>query len=218
MEILIPLLSLLVCFNFILKQTGHGRIPVLLAGVVCCLFVGLSWPWAIEQSRTEIQEWMADRSLVADLTVLLTLDVFFQMRYCWKPSRFLHWFPGLLLFPVLFALLVSVIFSFPGYSFSLLAWSLGVLTAVVLWSGVWLMKYLLPARELRLELLYQTSWLTAVLGFTATLNGQTTVTGAGEVDWLALAGVLLLLLCLALVGWMIYRRRQLCFRKTKNEK
>lgn len=235
MEILIALLAFLICFNFILKQTENARIPVLVIGTVCCLFVGLSWPWAIEQSRTEISEWMADHRLMTDLTVLLTLDVFFQMLFCWEAEkrsvsvysvagwklwryRFLQWFPGVLFFPVLFAMLVSVIFSFPGLSFSLLAWCLAVAVALVLWLGVWGMKYFLPEQELRLELLYQTNWLVAVLGFVVTINGQTAITGIGDVDWRALGSVLLLLICFGLLGCCWYRMRQARLGNKKNEK
>ena len=235
MEILIALLALLVCFNFILKQTENARIPLLLVGIVCFLFVGLSWPWAIEQSRTEIMQWLADRKLMTDLTVLLTLDVFLQMLFCWEAEsrslpvspasgwrfwsyRFLQGFPGLLLFPVLFALLVSVIFSFPGFSFPLLSWGLAVAVTAGLWLGVWGMKRLLPERGLRLELLYQMSWLTAVLRFVATINGQTTVAGVSEVDVTALGGVTLLLFGFGLLGWGWYRVRPLRLRNKKNKK
>lgn len=235
MEILIALLAFLICFNFILKQTESRKVPVWVIGTVCCLFVGLSWPLAIEQSRTEISEWMADHRLMTDLMVLLTLDVFFQMWFCWETKkrsssihsvagwklwryRFLQWFPGVLFFPVLFAMLVSVIFSFPGLSFSLLAWCLAVAVALVLWLGVWGMKYFLPEQELRLELLYQTNWLVAVLGFVVTINGQTTVAGVSDIDWSALGGVLLLLICFGLLGCCWYRMRQARLGNKKNEK
>ena len=235
MEMLIALLALLIVFNFLLKQTGNTWIPVFGVGLVCGLFVGFSWPWAIEQSRTQISEWMADQRLMTDLTVLLTLDVFFQMVYCWETERmgsseqpvsrwqrwryrFLQWFPGVLFFPVLFSLLVSVIFSFPGISFPGLAWSLAVVVALVVCLGVWGIKRLLPERGLRLELLYQTCWLAAVLGFVTTISGQVTVAGISEVDWLALAGIGLFVLSFGLLGWMAYVWRQKRLRNKENDK
>lgn len=80
------------------------------------------------------------------------------------------------------------------------------------------MKRLLPERGLRLELLYQMSWLTAVLGFVATINGQTTVAGVSEVDVKALGGVTLLLFGFGLLGWGWYRVRPLHLRNKKNKK
>ena len=230
MEILILVLSLIICLNFILKQTENTRYSILITGLICFLFVGLAWPWAIEQSRTEISAWLSDRKLATDLTILLTLDVFSQMMFCWeaekrittravtgKKSRwiytFLRWFPGILFFPVLFSFLEIIIFSFPGISFSVLSWSFAALVTGGLFLGIWIMRKLLPEREIRLELLYQTSWIAAVLGFIATLNGQSTVAGVSSVDWKALAGVLSMLLVFGVLGWQWY-----CFRLSRKKK
>lgn len=49
--------------------------------------------------------------------------------------------------------------------------------------GTLFLRYLLPEKELRLELLFLTNALTAILGIIATVNGRTAVTGISEVDW-----------------------------------
>ena len=55
--------------------------------------------------------------------------------------------------------------------------------------GRWLLLYLLPEKELRLELFFLTNALVAILGIVATVNGRTSVAGVSEVNWGALAGV-----------------------------
>ena len=142
METVVVVLMILVCFNFMMKQTFRKRGSVAAIAVVATLFVGLMWPYAIQQSKTQIADWLANVQLMLDTSVVLTVEVALQMAFCmlavhvlttgpvkkrtlWA-YRALRWFPGILIFPVLFSGLVYLIFSFPGVSFSLVAWSMAV--------------------------------------------------------------------------------------------
>ena len=58
METVVFVLMILVCFNFMLKQTYRKLRSVLVISVICALFVGLMWPYAIEQSKTQIADWL----------------------------------------------------------------------------------------------------------------------------------------------------------------
>jgi hypothetical protein len=69
-------------------------------------------------------------------------------------------------------------------------------------------RYLLPERELRLEILFLCNALAGIIGVVATVNGRTAVTAESDVDWLALAGVLGISLVGALAGALIYRRQK----------
>ena len=224
MEAVVLVMMIVVCFNYLLKQTWRKPFFVALSAVVCALFVGLAWPWAIEQSKNQIESWLADSALMLDLAVLLTLDVALQMAFCVvaacihtegrvKPSfvriyRLLRWFPGLLVFPVLFSLLVAAIFAWPGVSFPLVAWSLAAVVAVVIPLGRWVLKHLLPEKEIRLELLFLSNALIAILGIVATVNGRTAVDGNTAVDWPALGGVTAFVAAGLLLGVAIFRIKQ----------
>lgn len=221
METVVLVMMILVCFNYVLKQTYRKTYSVLLSAAVCALFVGLMWPYAIEQSKSQISDWLADSSLLLDIAVILTLEVAIQMSFCIlsahiqtsgkvKPItiwvyRILRWFPGVLIFPVLFSLLVSAIFALPGMSFSLVAWGLAAIVFVVIPLGCWGIKRLLPEKEIRLELLFLANALIAILGVIATVNGQTAVAGISEVDWSALGGIVVLLIFGLMAGVIAYR-------------
>ena len=221
METVVLVMMILVCFNYMLKQTYRKIYSVLLSAAVCALFVGLMWPYAIEQSKSQISDWLADSSLMLDIAVILTLEVAIQMSFCIlsahiqtsgkvKPItiwvyRILRWFPGVLIFPVLFSLLVSAIFALPGMSFSLVAWILATIVFVVIPLGCWVIKWLLPEKEIRLELLFLANALIAILGVIATVNGQTAVAGISEVDWSALGGIVVLLIFGLAAGIIAYR-------------
>lgn len=205
MDTVVLVLMLLIAFNFLLKQTFWKAVAVGIIAAVAALFAGLMWPYAIEQSKTQIADWLGNTALMLDTSVLLTIEVSLQMAYAMlavhvasaypvKPRtlltyRFLRWFPGLLIFPVLFSGLVYLIFAFPGTPFTTVAWGYAACVLIAIPVGRRVLLYLLPEKELRLELFFLTNALVAILGIVATVNGQTSVAGVSEVNWGALAGV-----------------------------
>ena len=218
METVVVVLMILVCFNFMLKQTYRKLWSVAAISVVAALFVGLIWPYAIEQSKTQIADWLANPSLMLDTSVVLSIEVVLQMAFCMLAAhvlttgpirrrtlwayRALRWFPGILIFPVLFSVLVWLIFSFPGVSFPLIAWGMAAGVLVLIPLGSFFLRWLLPEKELRLELLFLANALIAILGIIATVNGRTAVAGVSEVDWTALGGLLGLLLLGGGIGFL----------------
>ena len=54
METLVLVMMILVCFSFVLKQTFHGVKEIMIISVLVAFFVGMTWPFAIEQSKTQI--------------------------------------------------------------------------------------------------------------------------------------------------------------------
>ena len=223
MQTVVIVLMLLTAFNFLLKQTFWKLIAVSAVALICALFTGWMWYYAIEQSKTQISDWLTNQSLMLDTSVILTIEVSLQMAYAMLAVhvandypvkrrtlliyRFLRWFPGLLIFPVLFSGLVWLIFAFPGTSFSVIAWSFAAFVMIAIPAGRWLLLYLLPEKELRLELFFLTNALVAILGVVATVNGQTSATGVSEVDWAALAGVVGITLIGGIAGLVYYKFR-----------
>lgn len=208
METVVTVMMLSVCFNFLLKQTFRKAWHTVLSAIACALFAGAAWPCAAEQSKTRIADWLADSALMLDAAVVLTIEVALQMAFCLlearmrtseragarmsRACRLLRWFPGLLILPVLFYALVAAIFALPGVSFALIAWLLAGALLVAIPLGAWVVGRLLPETEIRLELLFLSNALLAVLGIVATVNGRAAVAAVGRVDWQAAGGVLLL--------------------------
>lgn len=223
MQTVVVVLMVLVCFNFMLKQTYRKLWSVMVIAVASSLFVGLMWPFAIEQSKTQISDWLANPFLMLDISVVLSIEVVLQMAFCMLAAhvqttglikkrvlwtyRILRWFPGILIFPVLFCGLVALIFSFPGVSFSLIAWCMAGGVLLLIPVGSFLLRCLLPEKDLRLELLFLANALIAILGIIATVNGRTAVKGTGEVDWGDLAGLIGLITAGALLGMLVRSTR-----------
>lgn len=178
----------LVCFSFILKQTFHGVKEISAISVIVACFIGLAWPLAIEQSKTQIAVWIADKNLMLDMAVILTLDVALTILFCvyfvdMKTSEyvsrskrlffiFLKYFPGILVFPVLFSILVTVIFLFPGMSFQMMAWILAGTVFLLTIMFTYGLRRLLPETSIRLEMLFIVEVLLGLIGVLATVNGR----------------------------------------------
>lgn len=221
METVVLIMMVFLCFNYILKQTFRKVYFVALSSVLCALFVGLTWPYAIEQSKAQIANWLANSTLMLDIAVILTLEVTIQMSFCIlaahiqtsnkvKPLiiwmyRILRWFPGILIYPVLFSFLTVAIFALPSTSYPLIAWSLAGVTILAIMLGCYGLKWLLPEKDIRLELLFLLNALVAILGIIVTVNGRTAVVGVSNVDWMAFGSVLLLVVCGLVGGISTYR-------------
>ena len=191
----------LVIFSFVLKMTCHGWAGRIATCAVAALFVIATYGVAAGQSKTQIADWLMQPDLMLDTSVLLTVDVAFQTAFCILAAKRLsgpldrtrramlavcRWVPGLLIFPVLFAVLTELIFS--------IAWSLAaavLIAAPLLAAGL---RWLIPETEIRLELLFMVNMLIAALGVVATVNGRTAAAGTNEAHWSALGAVALLLL------------------------
>ena len=221
METVVKLAMVLVSLSFVLKLTGYKLRQLLLMALLCALFVGFSWQFAAEQSKTAIASWLSDRELMQDIAVLMTLDVALQMAYCLMAVnlmnsgplkrrtilvyKLLRLFPGIMVFLVLFSLLVSCVFAFPGVSFSLISWCMAAAVLVLLPLAVLGVRKLLPEKEIRLELLFLSNALTAALGVIATVNGTTASESVDSVDYPATVAVIGIVLLGAALGFLLYR-------------
>lgn len=224
MEIIIGIIMLLVSFSVLLKLTylpGWGRTVV---SLVLAMFVGFSWDFAANQSKTQIAEWINNPELMLDIAVILTVDVILQIAFCITSSglvsgerlsrsiAIIHavckWIPGILIFPVLLASLVEVIFSFPGFDFAIVAWILASVIFIISIATPYLIKIILPEKDIRLELIFMGNALIASLGIVATVNGRTSVTGTNSIDMETLGGVLSLFIVGASIGYILFTRKQ----------
>lgn len=213
-----------VCFNFVLKQTYNKPWVVVLVSTACAIFAYSIWHIAIEQSKSQLHEWLSNQELMLDVAVVLSIEVTLAMSYCLLAAhlmntgtvrrhtiiiyKLLRWFPGLLIFPVLFHIETMCMFRFTSMSFSFIAFVLASLTLVAIPLLTWGVKWLIPEKELRLEIYFLSNALIAILGIIATVNGRTAVKGFSEVNYSALAGVVSLVIVFAGIGFIRQQKRK----------
>ena len=228
METVVMIIMLMVSFSFLLKLTYHRLPGLLIMSLIPFIFLGLMHEYAAMQSKTQIAQWLEQPALMLDTSVLLTVDVAFQIAFCIlmgkkicgklsrRESILLNvtlWFPGLLIFPVLFSLLVEAVFALPGTDFAAIGWGCGIAAFILIPALAFGIRYLLPESDLRLELMFLVNLITAALGIVATVNGRTAAVGTDSVGWQALTAILALLIIGAVAG--LFLNRILTARKIK---
>lgn len=225
MVTVIAILMLLIGFNFLLKQTFYTWQTIMVHTLVVALFVAGTWQIAINQSQTNIAQWLASTPLMQNMAVVLSIDIIVQLLFCMVAAKsktnmpptttlqrkiyyaILWWWPGFAIFPVAFALLVVCIFNLPGLSFSLIAYALAFAFVVLIPLLTYLLRIALNDRDMRLEMLFLSNLLVAMIAVVATVKVSTPQNTQSPVNWMATGSVLLLLLMGIGVGTAVYRIR-----------
>lgn len=219
METAIIFIMVAVCLNLSLKLSFMRILPCLIeAGIIAAATIFLT-DFAAEQSKAQIMEWIATPELMLDVAVWLTVDVAMQIAFCVsfasgeksQKERILRaillYFPGLLIFPVMFSCLVELIFEFAGTDFFSVSYSLGAVIFIgfpLLAAGI---KYLIPEQPVRLELIFYTNCIIAMLGVITTVNGRSAVSGINEINLPALGAVAALGISGSLAGILLYKHK-----------
>lgn len=220
METVVIFIMLLVGLGYLLKLTFMRPWIMIAEAAVIGFAVVLSTDYAIMQSKTQIADWLQTPELMLNLAVVMTVDVMFQIGFCVsmlsEGSSFrkramrgiLLYFPGFLIFPVMFYLLVQMIFTFVGADFN----TVGFVTGLCLLCGAPLvalvLKQLIPERFLRLEMIFYINCLVGILGIIASVNGRTATVGVNELNLAAFATMAALTLGGAIVGLILYQRKK----------
>src|SRR5699024_3383301 len=126
MSVLLALVLLFIGINTLLKLSFWKLWQIILIAVTLGGFVFIIYPYAIVQSQTSISALLADTTIRKNIAVLLTLETLvfigfsftrFLQFFAPKSSlfrKFMHFYPGFLIFPAVFYGFTQVVFSFSG--------------------------------------------------------------------------------------------------------
>ncbi|GHS99938.1 hypothetical protein FACS189421_11320 [Bacteroidia bacterium] len=193
MEYIIQILMLFIGINCVLKLSFRKGWQTVAFGFICAVFIISVCPFAILQSKTQLADFLNNTRVMQDAAVLITIESVICFGFCFFSLReipgrkkgkwwmiILDWYPGLLIFPVLFYVLTQIIFSLSGTSFTLIAYLFagGVLAGLPLLT--WLIKRLYPEKEFRLELHFIVSLFVCIIGLIATVDGTVTYSAVNE--------------------------------------
>lgn len=220
METVVILIMFMVGLSFVLKLT-FMRPWQMLAEAIILAFVTISTTdIAISQSKIQISEWLQTPDLMLYLAVILTIDVTLQIAFCLfminKPDKLkgriikslLLYIPGLLIFPVSFYLLVQIIFSNAGMDFDNLGYCLGIAIVIMIPLLAYGVRYLLPEKSERLELIFYINCIIGLLGIIATVNGRTATAGVNEVNINSLLAIIGIAVTGSILGYLLFRKNQ----------
>lgn len=215
MEQIILILMLFIAINCVFKLSLWRWWQVSIYALAVAAFVVLSCPQAILQSKTQIADYLQDTEAMQDMAVVITLESALCFGFCvtylrglygkknpWW-ARLLWWYPSLLLFPVAFYGLTEAIFTFVGTPFLTTAWLVAASVLVLLPGLAWLVRYMVPEKDLRIEIHFLASLFVCILGLLSTVNGKTVYAAVDEpVDWNAVAVAISLFVVLFVIGFV----------------
>lgn len=214
---------ILVSFNLALKLTLCKPWTIYVVAVVCTLFVLETWQMAAGQSKTQIADWINNRPLMLNTSVVISIEVLIHISYCIMAVhlqnsgmlkkrtiymyRVLRLYPGILILLVLLHCETVAMFTFTGTDFKVIAYTLSAIVLAGIPALTYLFRRLVPEKDLRLEILFLSNALIAILAVVATTNGSTAVSGISEVNLQALILLAVVILIFATIGLISYKVR-----------
>ena len=228
MELIIQILMLFIVINCLLKLSFWKPWQSILFSLTCSLFILFTYQYAITQSKTQLQDYLQNTKIMQDMAVLITIESVLCFAFCFislktingekvkKWLKVLNWYPGLLIFPVLFYVLTQTIYVMPGTDFSTISYILAGITFIIFPALSYIFKYLLPEKELRLEVYFLVSLFVCLIGLITTVND--TVVYAKEETTLNIKAVIIsggLFITVFLIGYLWDKIKWIIFRKRK---
>lgn len=192
MELIIQILMLFIIINCIIKLSFWKPWQAAIFGLICAVFVIWGCQYAIMQSKTQLADYLKNTKIMQDSAVLITIESAICFAFCFAALRNmfgkkikrwiqpLYWYPSLLLFPVLFYILTQIIFAMPGTDFTTISYLLAAGVFIGLPALSYLVRYLYPEKELRLEVYFLVSLFVCIIGLITTVNGNVTYAAVEE--------------------------------------
>lgn len=192
MELIIQILMLFIVINCILKLSFWKPWQAAIFSLLCALFILWMCQYAILQSKTQLADYLNNIHIMQDAAVLITIESAICFAFCFallremfgkKKKKWiqpLYWYPSLLIFPVLFYLLTQIIFAMPGTDFNTISYWLAGAVFIGMPALSFLVRYLYPEKELRLEVYFLVSLFVCIIGLITTVNGNVTYAAVEE--------------------------------------
>lgn len=229
MILIIQILMLFILINCILKLSLWKVWQVAIFSLICAAFIIWSCQFAILQSKTQLTDYLKNTKVMQDAAVLVTIESAICFAFCFaalrdmfgkKKKRWvkaLYWYPSLLIFPVLFYALTQIVFAMPGTDFNTISYALAGIVLAGLPALSYLVRFLYPEKELRLEIYFLVTLFVCIIGLIATVNGNVIYTAVDEplnIKALSLSFVLLIStfltgFCWDRAKWIIRQKKEL---------
>ena len=231
MEQIILILMLFIVINCGFKLSFWKWWQVGIYSLLAAIFTVLAYPYAIQQSKTQIADYLQNTEALQNMAIIITLESAICFSFCVTYLRglfgkknpwwamVLWWYPSLLLFPVLFYCLAELIFTFVGVPFSTLSYVLAAVVLIALPLLAKFTKYLIPESDLRLEVHFLVSLFICMLGLLTTVNGKTVYAAVDEpINWHAVALSVVLFVGLFFVGFVWNRCKYSVLQRWRDKK
>lgn len=231
MQTLIVILFALAWLSFLLQISLSKQKRVAFAfALLIAIGLYLSYPYAIEQSYTKFREillnikWLSNlivfqiiESLAGILFSIFLIRMFYNEKVQ-KIFRFFIYFPGIIIFPTIFYTQSFLFLNLTGLDFKILAIGIALIMPLSIIALRFLICYLVPEYDLRLELKFIVHIIQLILAVFISVklfSLPTTQQQIQEFSIYQLLALLMLLLIFGIIGIINYNRKMLKMIKKK---
>lgn len=222
MQLLIILLFILAFASFALHITLIKRwLLQIVILTVLGLGLYLAYPYAIEQSYTSFRTTIDNQQIVSNFLVLQIVECIMGILFCiflirdfYKERtiaifRYFKLFSGIIILPALFYAESIVFITLPGFNFQLLAVIIALIIPLFIFGLIKLISCFIPEYDLRLELKFILHILQLVLSvvISVKLFALPVNSSIGEMNFIPLAVLLLLVLFMGCIGVYLHHRK-----------
>lgn len=224
MQQILYVIMFFIVLSFVVKLSFRPAWVIALTGLLLGVFVLLVGSYAPQQSKTQLADLLNNPSLMLDISVWISLESLLGIAFCfvtlrsitgskWKYAYLLNAYPGLLILPILFWFITQIVFAFPGTDFTFITRTIaGTATAGII-GLTFFIKWLIPEKSIRLEILFISWVFILILGIISTVNGRPLVQGNHDINLPALLTLVAMGAGFFLVGFAWFHIRKLLFHK-----
>lgn len=219
MEILLQIAVLLAFLRFVCRATFfHSKWGVAVFALLVALVSFISYPLVIEQSGDFYKTLLADRVLVGNVAVVLTLEAIAGMLlsigllntlFVKKKGKLylLKYLPEVLILGAVLYAEQQLFYAFPGYDFRLTASLIAGGLALLVGGGIFFIRWALPDLGGRYELnfLINVFLLVIAILMNAGLSSYNTASYQSEIEWQSTLSFLGLILLFVTIGWLLFQ-------------
>lgn len=223
MQTLIVILFALAWLSFLLQISLSKQKRVALAfALLIAIGLYLSYPYAIEQSYAKFREILLNAKWLSNIVVFQIIEslagIFFsvfliRMFYnekVQKVFRFFIYFPGFVIIPTVFYTQSFLFLNITGFDFKILAIGIAIIIPLLLIALRFLIRYLVPEYDLRLELKFIVHIIQLILAVFVSVklfSLPTTQQKTQEFSIYQPLALLMLLLIFGTIGMINYNRK-----------
>jgi hypothetical protein len=224
MQQVLYVIMFFIVLGFAVKLSFRRPWVIALTGMMLGIFILAVGSYAPHQSKTQLADLLNSQSLMLDISVWISIESLLGIAFCftmmhaisgkpWKYGYLIQAWPGLLILPIAFYLLTQTMFVFPGTDFTIITRIIAITATAGIIGLTFLIKWLIPEKSIRLEILF-ISWIfILILGIVSTVNGRPHIQGTHETDlpaMLTLAGIIIIFF---LAGYTWFNLRKSLFNK-----
>lgn len=192
MELIIQILMMFVFLGCCLRLSFWKWWQSMIFSAICTVFILWSYQYSILQSKTQIIDYLNNVKMMQNMAVLITIESVICISFCFASLRkstknsknkfidLLKFYPGILIFPVLFYVMTQLIFNLSGVSFSTISYVIALVTFLALPLISQLLKRLLNEYEFRLEVYFLVCLFICALGLITTVSGEVVYTAVEQ--------------------------------------